>query len=286
MPSLYAKSHDAAAAGIASEWPLGFVKMGKERGWFKTSSPDGMPLKTIAFDNVGPACGVSYAQEAMEGGKEVLRGSFASHMTDEQRQDSQLFIRNVEGEPVLCWKKNDSLVDTKGCCVDYTQDYDLDYGESKLSYVMDDKKNLYLFKSLDAYGSKEGFVHASVLSARPVICAGNIGIEAGKITFVDNLSGHYQPKKMHLDNLTEIFKESGVLSDKCKIKVFGSSDSKFIPTPDAERPVAPPVPPRSTKAADREATAAQALATILGDTTATAHSTLCRQTTSQPFPSH
>lgn len=47
--------------------------------------------------------------------------------------------------------------------------------------------------------------HSSLAQHQPVICAGHIGFDKnGDIEYINNDSGHYKPKRKHLDNTVEI----------------------------------------------------------------------------------
>ncbi len=53
---------------------------------------------------------------------------------------------------------------------------------------------------------------------QPVICAGYICIQAGKIVAIDNKSGHYAPSTRHLHHAVQCLFDEGVLSKDCCVR--------------------------------------------------------------------
>jgi len=52
-----------------------------------------------------------------------------------------------------------------------------------------------------------------------LIFAGKIGFENGKITYIDNDSGHYSPSHKDLDDIYNVMKKAGIIS-KCAEKKY------------------------------------------------------------------
>ena len=76
-----------------------------------------------------------------------------------------------------------------------------------MMYAMDRYGNLFQSRQPDTqeirkdYGAEfSKYNHSTFNAGHKVICAGNIGINRGKLVWIDNSSGHYQPTK---DNLKE-----------------------------------------------------------------------------------
>ncbi|MBC7622158.1 MAG: hypothetical protein H7232_02095 [Aeromicrobium sp.] len=64
-------------------------------------------------------------------------------------------------------------------------------------YAMDEYGNLFI--EGDNMKPKDmGFQHSSFLAGRPVLCAGSIKIEDGRLVSIDNSSGHYRPTQKNL----------------------------------------------------------------------------------------
>ncbi len=71
-------------------------------------------------------------------------------------------------------------------------------------YAIDDMQKIYTQPP-----KKQGeFHHSSFLSGRPVFCAGEIELKQGKITYIDNLSGHYKPTTQHLLDCVQLLKRT------------------------------------------------------------------------------
>lgn len=69
--------------------------------------------------------------------------------------------------------------------------------------------------------------HTSFLNGKPVICAGEIKISKGKITEIDNESGHYLPLPFHLHQGVSYLKSENVLDENCIVKCFWSHKNKL-----------------------------------------------------------
>ena len=78
--------------------------------------------------------------------------------------------------------------------------------EQKSIYVMDIEGNIFV------ESNNTGIVkhHSAFFDGNPVASAGSIIIIQGKIIFLDNRSGHYQPSKNFLTQLVQRFQELGV----------------------------------------------------------------------------
>lgn len=81
-------------------------------------------------------------------------------------------------------------------------------------YVMDMEHRLYI---PDGIGTGTGkFNHSSMLSGKPVLCAGEVKINtAGKLIYIDNGSGHYKPDTRALKEI------ASVLVNEYGIPAFG-----------------------------------------------------------------
>lgn len=83
-------------------------------------------------------------------------------------------------------------------------------------YVLSEKGALIVSK-------KEDFHHDRLLKGANVVCAGHINIKDGKIIYIDNISGHYQPKVYpHLMTALNILDSFKVLNLEIEIKDDGN----------------------------------------------------------------
>ncbi len=82
-------------------------------------------------------------------------------------------------------------------------------------------KNAYVWtkgKQVFAAPHEFGKVHHSgFVSGNVVRCAGMIGVKKGKVVWVDNDSGHYQPNTLHLKNFVEFLSQHNVLDNDANV---------------------------------------------------------------------
>jgi hypothetical protein len=99
------------------------------------------------------------------------------------------------------------------------------YATSSL-YVIDRDFNFYVF------GNKfsDGFSihHSSILSGRPVICAGYLTIIQGKLKSLSNESGHYQPTDSALFKVIYYLKKQQVVWKEYEIRYQGQRSLRPI----------------------------------------------------------
>jgi hypothetical protein len=84
----------------------------------------------------------------------------------------------------------------------------LDTGGTGYIFIIDDKANLYCSMGEQPDGLL--FHHSSIMNGVAVTFAGAIDVAAGKLTGIDNASGHYRPGKDHLLNALAILNKCGV----------------------------------------------------------------------------
>jgi hypothetical protein len=70
-------------------------------------------------------------------------------------------------------------------------------------YIMDMAHNMYFPDGIRTGGGE--FNHSSMLAGKPVLCAGEVTINgAGRMTHIDNNSGHYKPDKNALKQVVKV----------------------------------------------------------------------------------
>ncbi|OPY06031.1 MAG: hypothetical protein A4E66_02306 [Syntrophus sp. PtaB.Bin001] len=84
----------------------------------------------------------------------------------------------------------------------------LDTGGQGYIFIIDDKGNLYC--SMGDQPKGQLFHHSSIMNGVAVAFAGAIDVVAGKLTGIDNASGHYRPGKEHLLNALKIIQGQGI----------------------------------------------------------------------------
>jgi len=78
------------------------------------------------------------------------------------------------------------------------------------AYVMDEYGNLYSTEAIIGKGTGSNFNHSTFNAGKDVICAGLIEVQAGRLQYIDNKSGHYKPSRQNLHNLITILNRLGV----------------------------------------------------------------------------
>ena len=104
-------------------------------------------------------------------------------------------------------------------------------------YVIDTDGNLFVSNGAIRRG-RDQFYHSSFLSGADVASAGWIEIKGGKVTHIDNMSGHYKPSAGQLDRAASHLVSQGVMSANVK-PMYSPASIMRIPPP----PVAGATPP-------------------------------------------
>jgi hypothetical protein len=92
-------------------------------------------------------------------------------------------------------------------------------------YILTPSHELKIAKDSDGFGH---YHHSYMNSGLPVICAGEIAIDHGKIIGINNFSGHYRPSENSLATCIDILHTKAVISDNCCIMRLGSGIRHFI----------------------------------------------------------
>lgn len=83
-------------------------------------------------------------------------------------------------------------------------------------FILDEKENLYIYEH-----DIGRLHHSSATAGRPVICAGKLTVVKGKITAINDHSGHYQPQPRHLLNALKILNEKNVFDPGAFLEMHG-----------------------------------------------------------------
>ncbi|WP_253300055.1 hypothetical protein [Wolbachia endosymbiont of Chironomus riparius] len=105
------------------------------------------------------------------------------------------------------------------------QEYDTSNCTSKgkkgcVAYVVTLGGKLITHEHVNFGKSEYLYRHSTLTGGGPVICSGLMKVENGKITYIDNNSGHYKPKSAHIYRAVKILKP--VLAKNAKISCSGS----------------------------------------------------------------
>lgn len=92
------------------------------------------------------------------------------------------------------------------------------------AFTLDVNGELSVFPHIDH--DKTGVAHSSMNKGKPVVCAGEIKIENGKLLAITTYSGHYRPTLYNIHKLLEYFERRGV--DISETKVFSFKDPQVL----------------------------------------------------------
>jgi hypothetical protein len=205
-------------AEIYNDLFINFVLAGVKLGWFKSKAKDGTPLRPMTFqvedvDSKGNIIRATQGREAMYNGI----GDSPYFCPEEAEK-----FRVEETEGKLYWAHGNSLNCEKASVVD-TIGFRTKGVEATLAFVMNEKKELYLFphatlarkRSRDLsppwIAIKSNTCHSFITQGRPVIAAGLIGVYQGKVSDWIDESGHYCPEAEHSFRGLEILQGMNVL---------------------------------------------------------------------------
>jgi hypothetical protein len=127
-----------------------------------------------------------------------------NYLSPIEQQQSRLVIRNGliykhDGVTLL------HTVDTREC------------GEYKVAalYVVDLEGHFYALKK--SHDTKK-IKHSSILAGKSVLSAGYISVAYGKLAYISNASGHYQPTLEALFKTIYLLRKSGVKLDSFEVR--------------------------------------------------------------------
>lgn len=179
--------------------------------WKDSRSPEDLTVE-IEFDDA----------------KKEAAAIYVKYFTEEEAL-SHLVTKNVDDELSYNNSDDSTPISTDG---DYI-------------YVMDKLGNLFIHKDRQYIDSEGNYYpnndqfnpnwklvnHSSFTRGESVACAGEISIVDGKITKINNCSGHYQPAHYSLHRVVSELNKRGVLDEKCEVTVFNKakfSVSRFL----------------------------------------------------------
>lgn len=83
---------------------------------------------------------------------------------------------------------------------------------------------------------KTGIAHSSMNEGKPVVCAGEVKIENGKLLAITTYSGHYRPTLYNIYKALDYFEQRGVDISKTKLHSFENPAEMGISTKPSEYP--------------------------------------------------
>lgn len=132
-------------------------------------------------------------------------GGVFEYLNSSQR--TQYMVKFNRGR--LHWLDTDTPIDTGTTWGDAVRE---------VIYAIDCSERLYV---LAENGAGTKYNHSSVLSGQPVICAGEIGVQQGRLKSFNNNSGHYKPDTDNLYDAVKILQYNHV-----DMRSFTVSDMK------------------------------------------------------------
>jgi len=99
-----------------------------------------------------------------------------------------------------------------------------------LAYVWTTHKELFCELHNPRQGREwDSFHHSSFLRGGLVLCAGMIGARQGKIIFINNNSGHYQPSPANLQKLVKHLNKRSAFADNAVVELAGREGTPLSP---------------------------------------------------------
>jgi hypothetical protein len=128
-----------------------------------------------------------------------FRPDTVKYMSPEEREVHRLF---VDGEGNLRQASDGSLFDTTAGSTHWS-------GGGRAIFVMDEHGNLYATLDQDV-----GYIHhSSLLSGSPVVGAGEVEVQNGRLVALTDQSGHYQPTAEMNDQVLKSLRDQGLQTD-------------------------------------------------------------------------
>jgi hypothetical protein len=104
---------------------------------------------------------------------------------------------------------------------DTTDNTESEIGDGMTHFVMDLRGRIYAGYTK---GDETWFKHSSLVGGSPVLAAGRLRAEQGRIVFIQNDSGHYKPDHQQMRNVLQRLELYGQLSGN--IVICRQSDKK------------------------------------------------------------
>jgi len=83
-------------------------------------------------------------------------------------------------------------------------------GQGVAGFAMGLNRDIYAHKHSNYPAAKGSFYHSAYMAGNDVLCTGCITVKEGKLTYINNASGHYQPKPQQLSLALQSLQSQGV----------------------------------------------------------------------------
>ena len=200
------------------------------------------------------------AQEVCRNKDEAGQVNTVKMVGDEELKSTVWTVRVTDGGVVQQGKFVDDGYVWQPFDTQWVTGADSDKGKHHtLAYVWTTHKELYCELHNPRQGREwDSFHHSSFLRGGLVLCAGMIGARQGKIIFVNNNSGHYQPTPTNLQKLVKHLHKRGAFSADAVVELAGQENARVGPAEFAARALAAPPAAAAAAAAAPPAAAAAA----------------------------
>ncbi|MGL9758093.1 MAG: hypothetical protein ACR5LA_04480 [Wolbachia sp.] len=153
-----------------------------------------------------------FSEVGTEKRKDPATGAIVKYFTSKEQKEHALDIINQNGDSKFC--------DSKGRLYD-TSNKRSKEEEGCVAYVVTLDGKLVVHEHIKAEkGVKESYCHSTLVGGKAILCSGLIKVVNGKITYVDNNSGHYTPTPANLYNVVKRFKN--LFSNDAKVVCLSS----------------------------------------------------------------
>jgi hypothetical protein len=130
-------------------------------------------------------------------GNAIWRGRGAGQVT---------YLSATERQKVALDIRDGVIFDASGQRFDTATSSAIEGGRGRAIFVMDMQGNLYA-SNFQRMGE---FHHSSFVAGGPVLAAGELVVDNGRLILVSDSSGHYQPAHEHMDQLMRVLEQKGV----------------------------------------------------------------------------
>ena len=130
-------------------------------------------------------------------GNAIWRGRGAGQVT---------YLSATERQRLALDIRDGVIFDATGQPFDTATSSTIEAGRGRAIFVMSPEGTLYAsnFQRMGA------FHHSSFLAGGPVLAAGELEVDNGRLILVSDSSGHYQPAQEHMDQLMRVLEQKGV----------------------------------------------------------------------------
>ena len=106
-------------------------------------------------------------------------------------------------------------------------------GQGVAGFAMGLNRNIYAHKHSNYHDAKGSFYHSAYMAGNDVLCTGCITVKEGKLTYINNASGHYQPKPQQLSLALQSLQSQGVDISRVAVQLMnpngGPGRPEFLP---------------------------------------------------------